>query len=513
MGGSLVVRDTINLGSELAADRPLVEEADSWVGDALWVAGARDGDAGLVLLSASGSFGGFEDVDDGGLSAIDLSTVEIGSDGLLYAAANDGNGLWTIDGTPSALILQTQFQDTTETFLANVGLIGTVPILGADVVLGVSTSEVGVTALWRSQEIVGDVTVFGPLEVGQSRGPDDGLGIMQPRDLTYVVIDGGTFAVLASSPNVGASGALTVFEVGSDGGLTPTDHVIDSLYTRFGGDTSVEAIEVDGRAFIVAGGNDAGLALFELTPRGKLIHLQSIEDTTSIGLDGPQAIALLESGPSIEVLVASEGAAGLAHLRIDAPTGISLSQNGGMLTGSGGEDLLEGGTLAETIAGGNGADIILDGGGSDQLTGGNSADLFILAGDGAHDTISDFDVSQDRLDLSDWPFLYTPSVLTVTERSWGADVSYRDETLSLYSANGQPITKAQLAGTVVEALYRIFFVNSFEITGTTAAELLVGDWGPDTLIGGGGADTIRGDGGGDLIEGGMEPDGALWRRG
>ena len=70
------------------------------------------------------------------------------------------------------------------------------------------------------------------------------------------------------------------------------------------------------------------------------------------------------------------------------------------IEGGAGADILLGGSGADTIAGDAGADIISGGTGDDTLTGGAGADTFVFApGDGS-DTITDFDTSNDTINLS-----------------------------------------------------------------------------------------------------------------
>lgn len=76
-----------------------------------------------------------------------------------------------------------------------------------------------------------------------------------------------------------------------------------------------------------------------------------------------------------------------------------------VIVGEGGNDSLYGNAGADLIDGGLGNDLIVGGQGSDTLTGGQGEDLFsFLSGDagvGTIDTLTDFDVSSDVLDLSD----------------------------------------------------------------------------------------------------------------
>ncbi|WP_119978860.1 type I secretion C-terminal target domain-containing protein, partial [Shewanella algidipiscicola] len=72
------------------------------------------------------------------------------------------------------------------------------------------------------------------------------------------------------------------------------------------------------------------------------------------------------------------------------------------LNGGSGNDLLFGGTGNDELIGGAGEDVLIGGLGDDTLTGGVDADTFVWQqGDTGTDHITDFNVSQDKLDLSD----------------------------------------------------------------------------------------------------------------
>ncbi len=78
------------------------------------------------------------------------------------------------------------------------------------------------------------------------------------------------------------------------------------------------------------------------------------------------------------------------------------------ISGGAGNDALFGGRGADTINGGNDNDMIVGGMGADALTGGSGADVFIFeyasdsyAGTRNRDTITDFEVGIDHIDLTD----------------------------------------------------------------------------------------------------------------
>ncbi|NIL98860.1 MAG: calcium-binding protein, partial [Planctomycetales bacterium] len=101
------------------------------------------------------------------------------------------------------------------------------------------------------------------------------------------------------------------------------------------------------------------------------------------------------------------------------------------LTGGTGNDLLWGDAGNDTLVGGDGDDILMDGEGVDWLTGGDGADVFVFKSDGVADTVADFDLGTDRLDLSGWGMIYRVEDLTLQSTANGATISWQDEVITL----------------------------------------------------------------------------------
>nr|WP_281500826.1 VCBS domain-containing protein [Kordiimonas marina] len=71
-----------------------------------------------------------------------------------------------------------------------------------------------------------------------------------------------------------------------------------------------------------------------------------------------------------------------------------------VLSGGNGNDLLYNGQGNDSVDGGAGNDTIWASAGDDTLTGGDGADTFVFGANSGNDTITDFNISQDTLDLS-----------------------------------------------------------------------------------------------------------------
>ena len=341
-------------------------------------------------------------------------------------------------------------------------------------------------------------------------GAPDGLGLMVPTAIASVSLAGGDFVVVASA--AGMSGALSVIQVTGDGALRPTDHVLDTRDTRFGAVQAMETIVIDGRAYVVAAGGDDGLALLTLTPDGRLIHLDSIEDTLDAGLGGVTALSLASVGGVLHVFAASQTEAGLTHVTFD-PGAIgsdrTAGDGGGTLLGTDRDDRLFDGAGNDAIRGAGGDDMIFGGTGADAMTGGAGADRFIVAGDGIRDRIEDFEPGIDTLDLSGWAQFYDPRQLTILQNANGVRIRHRDEELDMRIDGGGYLDPAAVRAAILAVPTRIFSPPEGSRQGGDDDDILSGSWGADRLSGGGGDDRLDGGLGDDEIFGGDGTDTAV----
>ena len=165
----------------------------------------------------------------------------------------------------------------------------------------------------------------------------------------------------------------------------------------------------------------------------------------------------------------------------------SAYSNGVTLEGTDGDDVIIGGSGDDTIFGGAGNDTITSGAGNDYLAGESGADVFTFdAGDG-HDTIADFEIGIDALEVfgvridsfADYEHYLTQD---------GHDV--------LISLNAHQ--SIRLLGTQLDDL----IAGGNLITGSSAADMIAGTSGNDVINGLGGNDVINAGDGDDIINGG-----------
>lgn len=325
---------------------------------------------------------------------------------------------------------------------ARIAAVTLAMIEGRNFVLTTSETQNGLTAR--------EVDSAGAIIAETTIGADDGLWISAPTALETTTVGDATFVILAAA----GSSSLSVVELGADGSMIVRDHVLDGRDTRFGGVTSLEVIHTDGKTYVIAGGADDGVSVFLLLAGGLLVHRATIEDTVDFGLDNVSALAASDRDGGVDIFVASSSEPGVTQLALDigvAGVDLTATLGGGPLVGTEGDDILQGHDGDDVISGGQGNDILRDGAGADIMSGGSGADVFILSADGSIDTITDFTVGQDRIDLSLWPMLRDISQLLMTIRSDGMEIRYGDEVLIVQSSDGGPIdyralTNADLIG-------------------------------------------------------------------
>lgn len=227
------------------------------------------------------------------------------------------------------------------------------------------------------------------------------------------------------------------------------------------------------------------------------------------------------------------------------------------LTGTAGEDRLQGGEGRDSLVGGAGADTLLGGAGADLLAGGSGADLFVLQGIAgiesglvALDRITDFNLAEgDRLGLRAQPV--AGALLPLATGTWAlpgqaplpigwggmlAPVAALDAGLALpdptgglgfllrwvpdVAGGGWLVLDADRNGSLGAADLAVrldlppetaidaaaFLPGSFAGLGTTGADSLAGTTGKDRLHGFAGNDTLLGAAGRDTLSGGAGRD-------
>ena len=439
---------TLSLGSVLDADSP------NWMGSGatpfifsdlvqttlggqnlLLFADEVTGGVRLQSLTASGGFGPsgwLQDTQNRALSLSELVVVPNGGGGnsnFLIATPDtrDGLSVYQISADAQQVTSVASARDDTKTTLSGVSDVVHLRLGDTDFVIASSTEESGLSVYSLSDR--------GRLTLTDALGPKDGLWINGLEDIATLGTGGQSFVVGVSSQ----SNTLSVVRVNPVGALFVTDIVMDSLETRFAGAVALDVFEAGGHAFVVTGGRDGGVSLFELLPGGQLLHHQSLAQDLTWDIGNIQDIQAQVLGTEVQIILAGSEAGALAQLV--AP----LAGLGQMRSGTGGADTITGGGLddvllgrwgSDRLSGGAGDDYLIAGTGQDTLTGGAGADVFAFSADGQADTITDFQIGQDRIDLDDWGRVYDLSALTIQATAGGARMSWQQEAINPYSAGG-----------------------------------------------------------------------------
>ena len=355
----------------------------------------------------------------------------------------------------------------------------------------------------------------GTLSANKGLGVSEGLPVDTVTALETTEIAGQDFLIVAAS----GTSSLTIMAVSEDGSLRVTDHLIDDRTTRFQGVTQLEVAVVGGQTFVLAAGMDDGISLFRLTAEGRLVHQDTIADTTAMALAGLSGLGVAVTNSGLEILTTSANEAGLSRFSVAfGDPGIVAVGTGGTLAGTSGADMLSLRTAPGRLSGGAGDDILSDGAGQDTLNGGAGSDLFVLSADGRADVIEDFQLGLDRLDLSAWPRLYSPAQIRVESTAWGAILHFGDEELSVRTSDGQTFDADDLPLALASLLSHVPVVAATPpepepepepesepepvgglISGTTGNDTLTGSDGDDILLGRAGDDVLDAGAGNDMI--------------
>ncbi|AKF47433.1 M10 family metallopeptidase C-terminal domain-containing protein [Pseudomonas fragariae (ex Marin et al. 2024)] len=194
------------------------------------------------------------------------------------------------------------------------------------------------------------------------------------------------------------------------------------------------------------------------------------------------------------------------------------------VNGTEGNDVITGGAAHEqifglagkdTLNGGSGDDILVGGAGADKLTGGAGADTFRFdqltdsyrtATTSSTDLVTDFDISQDRIDLTNLGFTGLGS-----GKGGTLNISYNATLDRTYvksldaDASGNRF-ELGLSGNLKDTLNASHFIFQHVVEGTAGGDTLTGTDGNEVLNGNAGTDRIDGGAGADTITGGADAD-------
>ena len=173
-----------------------------------------------------------------------------------------------------------------------------------------------------------------------------------------------------------------------------------------------------------------------------------------------------------------------------------------ILFGLNGNDTLSGGAGADSLYGDAGSDNLNGGSGDDALRGGAGRDTFVFTSGFGNDTLHDFTVGFDSIDLSSLSLgTFTDVMSNTADVSGDAVITLSGNTITLSG-----VTKSQLLSTDFIGLTPGATSGDDVMNGLSTAETLDGLAGNDTIYGNGGDDTLVGGAGNDLLDGGAGAD-------
>ncbi len=205
------------------------------------------------------------------------------------------------------------------------------------------------------------------------------------------------------------------------------------------------------------------------------------------------------------------------------------------LYGDAGSDTIIGDAGEDTLYGGAHNDLLYGGDGNDTLTGGSGCDTFLYQGAAGEDVITDFNTSQDTIDLRLLPnaLKFSDLTLTATSDGKGTIISHSDlgqitlenvvttnvtaEIFDLPDGNTDSVTTGGSTlskwSNPFEGTYRndelIDNANDTRIIGHSGNDTILAGEGDDKLEGGSGRDDLFGEEGKDTLDGGSGND-DLW---
>lgn len=182
----------------------------------------------------------------------------------------------------------------------------------------------------------------------------------------------------------------------------------------------------------------------------------------------------------------------------------SISGNGGndYLRGGAGDDNLAGNTGADTLFGDAGADTLNGGTGDDTLSGGAGRDTFVFSSGFGNDTISDFSVGFDSINLAALEVAdFTTLLANTADVGGNAVITLSGNTITLTG-----VTKSQLLQGDFIGVNPVGTSGNDTIVGFDTDDTIDGLAGNDVIDGGAGADTLNGGSGNDRLIGGTGAD-------
>lgn len=434
--GSLLASDdvlwSVTSGTEAVSDLSVI-----YIGASTYLlsSGKSDDNQTVYEIDANGSFTVANEYSDAASTYANwelTSVVEIDTNSYLYGSIWGRGGYFRFDlEAGGALSNPVLINDTSETYLGDVSAIESGVLHGKTFTFVASALD----AAFHSFGVEPDGALT-PLDtVAAADIGFSGITAMAPVDVGQRA-----FVIVAST----GTDSLLVMRVSEWGVMNEVERLVDTSETRFAGVTALEVFEAEGRHFLLAGGADDGITLFEITYKGQLDVLTTVADSAELSLQNVTDIEATVVGSSVNIFVSSATDHGFTQFSVNIPNGSEVIHGGAVvdiLSGTTANDTIYGHGRSDELYGMGGDDRLVDGRGSDQLWGGAGADVFEFIDDGRKDYIMDFEIGTDRVDLRDIDILYYYADINVTPTSTGATLDYGDEQIDITTIDNNPLTE------------------------------------------------------------------------
>lgn len=252
------------------------------------------------------------------------------------------------------------------------------------------------------------------------------------QDFQTLSVEGQNYLIAAGA----GTSSLTVFEVHQSGNLFETNHLIDDLNTRFGGVRDIDHVSDGWRDFIVAGGGDDGITVFEFYANGTMSAVANLADDFGTALANVSSVQGAVINGNIEVFAGSDSEHGISRFEFTPDlfvnrfiaNDVALPEGQLNVTiGSNKNDQIFGQQLSDFIKGGKGDDRLDGGLARDWYYGGPGADTFVFRPDAIADQIDDYEHGLDIIDLSAYPLVGEMEDISLESRRWGGIVHVNGE--------------------------------------------------------------------------------------
>ncbi|WP_037314418.1 beta-propeller fold lactonase family protein [Ruegeria halocynthiae] len=439
-GGGLVVWQLSNDDVPTLFDSQVIDSNLSLDGDLTIEVADLLGEDLLVLdISSSGSILGysleptgmigeaqqFQLPSEGGGTTL-LASYSSGDTEFIVVATDGGSQITAYRVGPTGTFTEVDVEIGRPAFLDTVETASNTLVVSAD-----SSSHSVVT--YQTDTETGELTLV------DNSNATSHLALNTPSSMEVIQAHGSSWVLVAGS----GSNSISVMELGSDGSLLPTDHVLDSFGTKFNFIQDIAAINVGDQVFVFAGGDDDGISLFALVPGGQLVHLETVEGTAENGLGGVDTLSVAQVGNELQVFAANQQQDGISQFSVSLDNLGSVIEGDSIQSGTNRDDILLG-MGGSTLLAGGGDDILVAGSGTTVMAGGEGSDIFVVQNGSRTTIITDFEVGVDRLDLSDFGQLRFPNQLGFTPTDDGAQIDFLGQTITLQSADGGSLSQVDV---------------------------------------------------------------------